>query len=144
MDEPRRGVINRLKGYRLLIVDDDEQHAILFGMLLESICGAEVVVARDYSEGLAVARDQDFDALLIDYRLKEEANGVNLLQVITAEKEVGFMVLMSATSRFHFKPHEQAWLNEHPEVVYFEKPFVFPTIVYQITDLLAQANGNGE
>ncbi|MBN1122078.1 MAG: response regulator [Anaerolineae bacterium] len=142
MKKDRKGVINRLKGLKLLIVDDDEQHAVLFGMLLESICGASVTVARDYNEGLAVIRNQDFDAMLIDYRLSYEGNGVDLLRIIIEEKEVGFLVLMSATSRFHFKPDEQEWLDEHEEIVYFEKPFVFPTIVYQITDLLAdRANG---
>ncbi len=142
MKQDRKGVINRLKGLKLLIVDDDEQHAVLFGMLLESICGASVTVARDYNEGLAVVRNQDFDALLVDYRLSIEGNGVDLLRVVTGEKEISFLVLMSATSRFHFKPEEQEWLDEHEEIVYFEKPFVFPTIVYQITDLFAgKANG---
>jgi DNA-binding NtrC family response regulator len=143
MKQNRKGVINRLKGLKLLIIDDDEQHAVLFGMLLESICGANVTVARDFDEGLAVARGQDFDAMLVDYRLSVEGNGVDLLRIITEEKKkFGFLVLMSATSRFHFKPAEQEWLDEHPEIVYFEKPFVFPTIVYQITDLLAdKANG---
>jgi CheY-like chemotaxis protein len=137
MSQYHRNVINRLKGLNLLIVDDDEQHAVLFGMLLESICGANVTVARDYSEGLAVFRNQDFDALLVDYRLNVEGNGVDLLRIVTSEKDIKYLVLMSATSRFHFKPDEQAWLDEHDEIVYFEKPFVFPTIVYQITELFA-------
>ncbi len=132
-------VVNRLEGVKVLIVDDDEQHAVLFGMLLEAICGATVTVARSFMEACALIDDREYDALLVDYRLDKEGNGVDLLRKVLETRSLPFTALMSATSIRDFKPHEQAFLMDHNDIAYLEKPFVFPDFIYQVAEFLAES-----
>jgi signal transduction histidine kinase/HPt (histidine-containing phosphotransfer) domain-containing protein len=73
------------RGYRLLIVDDDETDRRLYGRLLarQAGGGCEVQQAPDGAAGLAALRAQAFDCVLLDFNLPD-MNGLEFLAAAAA------------------------------------------------------------
>jgi signal transduction histidine kinase len=69
---------------RILLVDDDEEDQLLTrDLLLKSFSQVEVEWAPAYATALAAARDGEFDACLVDYRLGPDS-GIELVREIVA------------------------------------------------------------
>jgi signal transduction histidine kinase len=74
------------KTIRVLLVDDDEDDAVLTRDLLEEIPGAgfEVEWTRDYVEGITRLRERgDYGVCLVDYRLGERS-GIDFVREVSA------------------------------------------------------------
>ncbi|MGB6310206.1 MAG: NahK/ErcS family hybrid sensor histidine kinase/response regulator [Steroidobacteraceae bacterium] len=75
-----------LRGLRILCVDNDRP--ILDGMeALLGTWGVLVVKARNSSEALRLASEQDIDAVLADYHLGDGSDGLELLRRLQASQE---------------------------------------------------------
>jgi len=81
---------------RILLVDDDASLADAVKAVLESR-GYEVVHAEDGDAGLAIAGQQDFDALLTDFRMPG-LGGMQLLEKIKVARPTLPVVMMTAFS----------------------------------------------
>ncbi len=69
---------------RILIVEDDpEGRGVLVQGLAE--CGHEAACAADFGEGLALAKTQDFDALIID-RMLPGGDGLAIVEALRAQR----------------------------------------------------------
>ncbi|NMC64052.1 MAG: response regulator [SAR324 cluster bacterium] len=69
-----------LRNPRILLVDDDSDHLVLFSMFLEKE-GYEVVCAESAEEALALLRDHTVDIVVSDV-LMPEMNGIEFLRLL--------------------------------------------------------------
>ena len=76
---------------RILVVEDDELIAALERDYLEAN-GYEAVVASDGSEGLRLAREEDFDLLLLDVMLPG-VSGFDICREVRREKDVPIVLV---------------------------------------------------
>ncbi len=60
---------------RVLIIDDEYEIRSLLGKYIQRMNGYEPSLAKDMEEGLALARNNEFEHILCDYYLKPESNG---------------------------------------------------------------------
>ena len=72
-------------GNRALIIDDNENNLTLEKDLLE-VAGFEVFVARDASSGIAIARKEKPDIIIMDVRLPD-MRGSEAAKVLRQDKE---------------------------------------------------------
>jgi excisionase family DNA binding protein len=79
---------------RVLVVDDDAVTRALISGVLEPR-GHEVVEAVNAETGLEAARRQQFDWLLIDYKLPGK-DGVQLIQELRDKYSLGQMIMITA------------------------------------------------
>ena len=63
---------------RVLVIEDDREHATFINKVL-SEAGHDVETAYDGANGLAMARDREFDALVVD-RMLPEKDGLKLVE----------------------------------------------------------------
>src|SRR5262249_38410677 len=63
---------------RILFVEDDE---LLYGLVSLSLTGYRIVTARDFTEGLRLARQRYFDLYILDHNLPDRT-GVELCRCI--------------------------------------------------------------
>jgi diguanylate cyclase (GGDEF) domain len=79
---------------RFLLIDDDEvdRHAIRRA-LKQSLVACEVVAAATAAEGLKLAGEQHFDAILLDYRLPDQ-DGIDVLHSLRGGRFEGVAVVM--------------------------------------------------
>jgi len=83
---------------RLLVIDDDELDRLaVVRALKHSSLQFEIVQSGSATEGLAIARTQRFDAILLDYRLPD-MDGVDVLRLLRSDQFVSMTVIM--LSRF--------------------------------------------
>ncbi|MEH6344872.1 MAG: hybrid sensor histidine kinase/response regulator [Bermanella sp.] len=64
--------------HRILVVDDDPDSLLGLGWLLES-WGYQVDKASSYEEALAIIKQNSPDIILMDYRLQDNMNGIQVL-----------------------------------------------------------------
>src|SRR5262245_37667111 len=69
---------SNLQKKRILFVEDDER---LFGIVSLSLNGYRIVTARDFTEGLRLARQHYFDLYILDHNLPD-GTGVELCRRI--------------------------------------------------------------
>ncbi len=83
---------------RLLLIDDDELDRLaVMRALKQSSLQFEIVQSASAAEGLAIARAQRFDAILLDYRLPD-MDGVEVLRKLRSDQFISTTVIM--ISRF--------------------------------------------
>src|ERR1035437_4952506 len=64
--------------YKVLIVDDAEINLILFEALLKRMGDCESVKFSSSVEGLACAKQDDFDLIIVDYKMRD-LNGLEFI-----------------------------------------------------------------
>ncbi|HSV71050.1 MAG TPA: response regulator [Methylibium sp.] len=73
--DPRAGddatLLHRLRGRRVLLVEDNELNQIVAGELLSDVCGMRVTVAGTGREALAQLEAAAFDVILMDVQMPE-------------------------------------------------------------------------
>jgi diguanylate cyclase len=79
---------------RFLLIDDDEidRHAIIRA-LKQSLVACDVVQAATATDGLKLAAEQHFDAILLDYRLPDQ-DGIDVLHSLRGGRFAGVAVVM--------------------------------------------------
>ena len=79
---------------RVLVVEDDERVARLLERSLTED-GHAVIVAHDGADGLDLARDASFDALVLDVMLPR-MDGFSILKTIRAERRATPVLMLTA------------------------------------------------
>ena len=123
---------------RILIVEDDpDGRSVLVQGLAE--CGHETVCAADFGEGLALAKTQDFDALIID-RMLPGGDGLAIVTALRAQRIMTPAVFLTA-------------LNEVDDRIaglraggddYIAKPFSFLELLARLEAILRRKEGAPE
>ncbi|OLS39739.1 DNA-binding response regulator [Alkalihalophilus pseudofirmus] len=79
---------------RILVVDDEESIATLLQFNLEQ-SGFEVTVASDGEEGLALAKDESFDLLILDLMLPK-IDGLDICKQLRQNKKMTPILMLTA------------------------------------------------
>ena len=85
---------SQLKPARILVVDDDDEHASTLQRLLTRE-GLEATVAHGAEEALKLARAQEFDLILTDL-VMSGMSGLDLMRALTDAKVATDVILMTA------------------------------------------------
>ena len=93
---------------RLLVVDDESGIRLLYSQELADE-GHEVVTAATGAEAVEKVRENDFDLIVLDIKLKNES-GLDLLQKVVKERHNLPVILCTAFSCF--KDDFSAWLAD--------------------------------
>ena len=83
-------------GRRALIVDDNSNNLLLEKDLLE-VAGFEVLVAFDASSGIAIARKEKPDIIIMDVRLPD-MRGTQAAKILRQEKETSGIPIAFVTA----------------------------------------------
>jgi len=83
-------------GKRALIIDDNGNNLILEKDLLE-VAGFEVFVAQDALSGIAIARKEKPDILIMDVRLPD-MRGSEAAKILRQDKETGDIPIVFVTA----------------------------------------------
>ena len=75
--------IHRLAGLRILFIDDDQRVRTSMAQLLQS-WHCESVCVESVEEATLAAKEQPFDLVISDYRLREQRNGTEAIEAVTA------------------------------------------------------------
>ncbi|HET9443309.1 MAG TPA: response regulator [Acidimicrobiales bacterium] len=89
----------------ILVVDDEASGRMLARVTLESE-GMRVVEAENGREALDAASEHQPDVIVLDYRLRDELNGLELAPLLRHRCERAHVVLYSAVLADDFRWHE--------------------------------------
>lgn len=85
-----------MKGYKILIIDDDESTHEVLGRYLR-LSGFQVLNAYDGAKGLQVAGENKPDLILLDVQMPE-IDGFQSLKILKEDKELGDTQVLMLTS----------------------------------------------
>ena len=126
---------------KILIVDDDEFFAESNKDLLEAY-GYEVLMAADGAAGLALAKAQRPDLMILDVMMATETEGFEVARKLPESTELrGMRVLLvtGVTKAMHLPGHlepDKTWL---PVDRVLEKPIAPPRLIAEVKKLLGEA-----
>jgi CheY-like chemotaxis protein len=128
-----------VQGKSILIVDDDTDFAEALASFLEAN-GYRVLRATSGAAGVAAAREQRPDLILMDVMMEERTEGFFRVQELRRTRELAdtpIFVISSiyAVEQFMVEP-QRSWLG-HDE--FFSKPVDVPMLLRQINARMASA-----
>jgi DNA-binding NtrC family response regulator len=109
--------VQGLKSLRVLVVEDE---ILIRWSIAETLTNAGCLVseAGDAATALRAATEQDFDAIVLDYRLPD-SNDLKLLEALRDRQPGSAVVMMSAHGTPEIVRQAQALGVRH----FFDKPF---------------------
>ncbi len=128
---------------KVLLVDDDPGFLKAVGLVLEAD-GFEVFTAADGSAGLAAAREQRPDVVVIDVIMRRPDEGFALARALRGDPALAaakLLIVTGAAQRYQmlFEP-DDLWL---PVDKVLEKPASGDDLVREIRTLLAKRQASG-
>jgi DNA-binding NtrC family response regulator len=124
----------KLRGLRLLLIDDDEYVRDSLCLFFESE-GCQVLTLKTAEEGLNVLNKQDFDIIIIDYRLPG-LDGLEFLRQVQKRNLVAMKILITAYgSEKLFAEARKLGVHE-----YISKPFTSEEIEASLNHLIKKRN----
>jgi two-component system cell cycle response regulator DivK len=110
-----------------IIVEDDAHNAVLFRKLIEKRCGWRVTVTEDVAEVLALAREADTVAIVMDVSLTNSrwegraVNGVDVTRLLKADPRTAGVPILLATAHA-MRGDAEALLRDSGADDYVAKP----------------------
>jgi len=120
----------RLRGTRILIVDDIQHVRDVFTMLLESQ-GAVVITAASGQAAIDAVRQAEFDVLLTDLGLPDMPGERLIREILDGAKHRPRIVAVTGTS----EPHLSEALRAGADVV-LQKPFTLDDLLAMLTPVI--------
>jgi CheY-like chemotaxis protein len=114
---------------RVLLIDDSTVVRSRLVRLLEELGGIEVEEADDAPDGLACARRQRPDAVILDIRLRT-GNGLEVLQELKRGPSPPLVIMLTN----HPSDYHRRWCEEHGADFFFDKTSEFEKVL----DVLGQ------
>jgi two-component system sensor histidine kinase/response regulator len=127
-DEAPAGSAGRLRGARLLVVEDNELNQIIARDLLEEVCGARVTVAVNGRDALDKLREADFDAVLMDVEMPL-MDGYEATRLLRAEPRWRKLPVIAMTA--HAMAQNRDWCLAAGMDDFVSKPFD-PAVLVQV------------
>lgn len=122
--------------HRVLLIEDNENNRYLASFILEQI-GLAVLVARDGREGVARAREERPDLILMDIQMPE-MDGYEAARLLLADPETRGIPIVAATS--FAMPGDKARALDMGFADYIEKPFDPESFADRILRLLRDSD----
>ncbi|MBE9039828.1 response regulator [Oscillatoriales cyanobacterium LEGE 11467] len=118
---------------QILIVDDDDAVREIVQYCLEAAAGWEVLMAASGREGLAVARSQQPDAILLDVMMPD-MDGLETLRQLQGDKTTQDIPTILLTAKARIGDRQQ--LQSLGVAGTISKPFEAVSLVEQVRSLL--------
>lgn len=122
-----------VKVRHILIVDDEEDIREVVELTLQAIGGWQVLTAASGMEGLAVAKEKQPDAILLDMMMPD-LDGIGTLAILRATPETQYIPVILITAKE--KNVDRDKLTELGVTAIIAKPFDPMTLVEQISQKL--------
>lgn len=116
---------------RLLLIEDDEMYASLVEMAFRRE-GFELITAHTPEEGLAMATQHEFAAIIVDVALPG-ISGIEVLRRLRADPRTADMPIIIATASGTLSTRKAA--QEGGADAFYEKPFSFQDMAAYIRSL---------
>ncbi len=117
---------------RVLIVDDNGNNLILEKDLLE-VAGFEVFVAKDTSNGIAIARKEKPDIIIMDVRLPD-MRGSEAAKILRQDKETSNIPIVFVTASVMAEGREE--IKDIPNSGFIGKPINTRTFAKEIGEFI--------
>lgn len=121
---------------RILVIDDEEAILEVIQGCLEELGNYEVLVAISGSEGVAIARSQAPDAILLDVSMPE-MNGIEVLQQLRNHVETHHIPIALLTAKV--QPTDHAVFAQLGVAGVIQKPFDPMELVDQVVEVLGES-----
>lgn len=118
---------------RVLLVEDDESTRFLLRELLEP--SFDVFVFVNATEALAGTAGEQFDACITDISLRDEYDGVQLMNELRDRPELSEMPIVAITA-YYWRDEAELLLREGFDA-FFEKPFDADELTAAVHQLIA-------
>ena len=116
----------------LLVIDDNDDFITLVKLFLELDTDWKIITALDGKEGIAKARLEQPDLILIDV-VMPDLDGISVYQILKSEKATGSIPAILFTAMLGAKKKVQSEVGEDVEVI--TKPMGIISLKKQITNL---------
>lgn len=117
----------------ILIVDDEEDIRDVVQASLEEFAGWQTATAISGAEGLQIAKDQNFDAILLDISMPD-MDGVQMYKELQADPKTQAIPVIVLTAKV--LPKDRQRFTELGVAGIIVKPFNPVTIWIQIAEIL--------
>lgn len=117
---------------RVLVVDDNENNLMLEKDLLE-VAGFEVFEAENAADGLAIARKEKPDVILMDVRLPD-MRGTEAARILRQDKKTRDIPIIFVTSSVMAEGREE--IHDIPDSGFMSKPINTRTFVKEISQYI--------
>ena len=117
---------------RVLIVDDNGNNLLLEKDLLE-VAGFEVFVAQDTASGIAIARKEKPDIIIMDIRLPD-MRGSEAARVLRQDKETNNIPIIFVTASVMAEGREE--IKDIPNSGFIGKPINTRTFAKEISEFI--------
>ncbi|WAL58228.1 response regulator [Thermocoleostomius sinensis] len=121
---------------RILVIDDEERIRVVVQVCLEELAGWNVVLAESGEEGIAYAKAEEIDAILLDVSMPD-LDGVEVFRLLQSDAttcNIPVILLTAKTSR-----HDRASFIAVGVTGVLAKPFDALTLPHQIAEILGWA-----
>jgi CheY-like chemotaxis protein len=109
---------------RVLLIDDSTVVRSRLVRLLEDIDGVHVEEAEDAPDGLACARRERPDAVILDIRLRT-GNGLEVLEELKRGPSPPLVIMLTN----HPSEYHRRWCEEHGADFFFDKTSEFEKVL---------------
>ena len=116
----------------LLLIDDNDDYTTLVKFFLELDTDWKIITALDGESGIAKAREEQPDLILIDV-VMPDLDGIGVYQILKSEKATRSIPAIFLTAMMGVKKMVQSEVGEEVEV--FTKPMELTILKNQINDL---------
>lgn len=82
---------------KILLVEDNEQNIKLFSDLL-TVKGFDVILAKDATTGISMAKEHDPDLILMDIQLPGDIDGIRATQILKADDTTKHIPIIALTA----------------------------------------------
>ena len=121
---------------KILVVDDEEDITTFVGTLLEDN-GYSVIKAADGKQGLAKAKSESPDLIILDICMPEET-GVRMFRNLQEDAQTAVIPVIVLTGITHeFKRFIENRRNLRPPAGYFDKPPDREQLLTKVAELVA-------
>ena len=117
---------------KALVVDDNGNNLLLEKDLLE-VAGFEVFEAENATEGIAIARKEKPDIIIMDVRLPD-MRGTDAARILRQDKETDDIPIVFVTASVMAEGREE--INNIPNSAFIGKPINTRTFAKEISQLL--------
>jgi CheY-like chemotaxis protein len=118
---------------RILVIDDEEAILEVIKCCLEDLGGWEVKTANSGKEGVSLAKNYSFDAVILDVSMPE-MDGIQTFEKLQENPVTNYLPVVLLTAKV--QPNDRDRFSQLKIAGTLAKPFDPMTLVQQVTNVL--------